>query len=98
MESIDITVAVAQDQISPKLKQLADRINESLKEYGIHALKHVKKEEVLKISFDSEGEVYKGRIYPNETGIKASITYKDEANPQALMLLQRLIRQTLEAP
>ena len=88
MESIDISITVAQEQMSPKLKQLADRINESLK--------HATKGEVVKVTIDSEGEIYKGRIYSNETGVKVHIDYKDEANPAALMLLQRIIGQTLE--
>ena len=94
--TIDGTVQLPVVYASNKLSQLANVINSSLREYGIHALKHTDKAGVTnRVSVDSEGEIYKGRVVVSGTNAEIFISYKDEANPSALTQLRRLLKQTL---
>ena len=94
--TIEGTVQLPVGDASNKLSQLANVINTSMREYGIHALKHTDKSGVTtRVSVDSEGEIYKGRVVVSGTNAEISIKYKDEANPSALMQLKRVLKQTL---
>ena len=94
--TIDGTLQLPVGEGSIKLSQLAEVINKSMTEYGIHALRHTdKKGSTTKVAIDSEGEVYKGRVVVSGTNAEIFIKYKDEANPSALTQLRRLLKQTL---